>query len=194
MRKFVILDRDGVINRVTRGEYITSPEMIDLLPGTARAIARLNAQGYSIIVVSNQQCVALGLLTHEGLDLVSESLRAVLRCESAHIEEFFYCTHLKSAACECRKPQPGLLLEAQRRFGFDLSSTYFVGDMYSDVMTAKNAGCRSIFTLGGLDDELHRRGDPFPHPPEFIARDLADAVAYILSKDNPAQVTRAARG
>ena len=183
MSKFVILDRDGVINRVTRGQYITSPEMIELLPGAADAVARLNAAGYSIIVVSNQQCVALGLLTSEGLELVSESLRAMLRAEEAHIEAFFYCTHLKTAACECRKPQPGLLLEAQRRFGFDLASTYFVGDMYSDMMTAKNAGCRSIFTLGGLDDELHRRGEPFPHPPEYISRDLADAAAYILAKD-----------
>ena len=183
MNKYVVLDRDGVINRVTRGEYITSPEMIDLLPGAARAIAQLNAQGYAVIVVSNQQCVALGLLTQKGLDLVSESLRAVLRSEGATIEEFFYCTHLKTAACECRKPQPGLLLEAQRRFGFDLAATYFVGDMFSDVVTAKNAGCRSIFTLGGLDDELHKRGEPFPHMPEYIARDLADAVAYILAKD-----------
>ena len=71
MSKFVILDRDGVINRVTRGQYITSPEMIELLPGAADAVARLNAAGYSIVVVSNQQCVALGLLTSEGLDLVS---------------------------------------------------------------------------------------------------------------------------
>lgn len=184
MRKFVILDRDGVINRVTRGEYITSPEMIELLPGAARAIAQLNGQGYAIIVVSNQQCVALGQLTHEGLGSVSESLRAALRSERARIEEFFYCTHLKTAACDCRKPQPGLLLEAQRRYGFDLSSTYFVGDMYSDVMTAKNAGCRSIFTLGGLDDALHRDGEPFPHPPEYIARDLADAAAYIISRES----------
>lgn len=186
MSKFVILDRDGVINRVTRGEYITSPEMIDLLPGAARAIAQLNARGYSIIVVSNQQCVALGLLTCEGLDLVSESLRAVLLKEGGYIEAFYYCTHLKTDACDCRKPQPGLLLEAQRRFGFDLAATYFVGDMYSDVLTAKNAGCRSIFALGGLDDELHQRGEPFPHAPEYVARDLADAVAYILAKDGGA--------
>ncbi len=180
---FVILDRDGVINRITRGQYITSPDMIEVLPGAARAIAHLNTAGYSVIVVSNQQCVALELLTQDGLDLISESLRAALRGEGAHIEDFLYCTHLKSAACACRKPQPGLLLEAQRRFGFDLPSTYFVGDMYSDVLTAKNAGCRSIFTLGGLDDELHQRGEPFPHPPEYVARDLADAAAYIISRE-----------
>lgn len=184
MSKFVILDRDGVINRVTRGQYITSPEMIELLPGAADAVAGLNAAGFSIVVVSNQQCVALGLLTSEGLDLVSESLRAALLGNGARIEAFLYCTHLKTAACECRKPRPGLLLDAQRRFGFDLASTYFVGDMYSDVTTAKNAGCRSIFTLGGLDGELHQRGEPFPHPPEYVARDLADAAAYIISRDD----------
>jgi len=183
VRRWVILDRDGVINHVVRGQYITSPEQVSLLPGAADAIARLNDNDYSVVVVSNQQCVGLGLLTQAGLDAVSDAVReAVCAASGGIITDFFYCPHLKDAGCACRKPRPGLLHAAQQRHGFELATTYFVGDMYSDVLTAKHAACRSIFVLGGLDDLLYREGQPFPHTPDHIADDLAAATEYILTR------------
>lgn len=181
-RRFVLLDRDGVINEVVRGGYVTDVEGVRLIPGAAAAIAELNGAGYGVAVVSNQQCVGKGLLSLDGLTEISAAIRdAVERESGGRIDDFFYCPHLASEECACRKPRPGLLIQAQERFGFDLSETYFVGDSYGDVATAGNAGCRSVLVLSGLDAERYRAGEPPPHPPEHVAADLQAAVRYILA-------------
>lgn len=179
--KFVLVDRDGVINEVVRDGYVTDVEGVRLLPGAAVAIAELNGAGFGVIVVSNQQCVGKGLLSLDELEGISAAIRDGVATKSGgHIEDFFYCPHLASEECACRKPKPGLLIQARERFGFDLSETYFVGDSYRDVETAGNAGCRCVFVLSGLDAERYRTGEPPPNAPEHIAADLLGAARYIL--------------
>ena len=181
-KRFVLLDRDGVLNEAVRDGYVTGVEMLRLLPGAAEAIARLNRNGFEAIVVSNQQCVGKGILSQEGLAAITEALGdAIEEVAGGVVADFLYCTHLSSDGCLCRKPKPGLLLEAQRRYGFDLATTYFVGDSFSDLLTAAAAGCPSIFVLSGLDAQRYTAGEPFPHAPAHIARDLSEAVDWILA-------------
>ncbi len=180
-RKFILLDRDGVINDAIPGGYVTSIAMLRLIPGSARAIARLNRHGYEVLVVSNQQCVGKGLLRTEELEKISTALRDMIWRESGGvITDYFYCPHLAADNCTCRKPRPGLIVEAQRRYGIHLSETYFIGDSYSDIETARRAGCRPVFVLSGLDAARYRAAEAFPSEPEFVAADLAQAVALIL--------------
>ena len=182
--KYVLLDRDGVINvEASDNGYITTPEALRFVPGSADAIARLNDRGFEVLVCSNQQCVGKGLLALDVLMEISETMRRVLEAESGgRILDFFYCPHLAADGCGCRKPEPGLLIQAQERYGFDLFETFFVGDSYRDIGAAKGARCRSIFVLSGYDSCRHAAQEPLPHTPDRIAPDLAGAVDFILSE------------
>jgi D-glycero-D-manno-heptose 1,7-bisphosphate phosphatase len=154
-----------------------------MLPGAADAIARLNRAGYGVIVVSNQQCVGKGLLSAAGLKAISEEIRRQVRDQAGgEILDFFYCTHLAAEQCACRKPKPGLLLHAQAAYGFDLSNTFFVGDSFSDVETARNAGCPPIFVLSGLDAWRYQNGETPPGQAVQTAADLAAAVDWMLGE------------
>ncbi|MBM3290786.1 MAG: D-glycero-beta-D-manno-heptose-1,7-bisphosphate 7-phosphatase, partial [Candidatus Hydrogenedentes bacterium] len=84
-------------------------------------------------------------------------------------------------ACVCRKPRPGLLIEAQRRYGFDLAGTYFVGDSYTDLEAARRAGCRAMFVLTGLDARRYRAGEPLPDPAARVVPDLVAAAESLLA-------------
>ncbi len=181
--RFVLLDRDGVINTAVRNGYVLAPDAIKILPGAPEAIARLNAAGYRVAVASNQQCVGKGELSEAGLDAITQVVRDRVAAAGGTIEAFFYCRHLASNGCDCRKPKPGLLLQAQRAFGFDLAATYFVGDAYTDLETAANARCPAIFVRSGLDAARYDAGEPFPAPSAAVVADLAEAVDFILRND-----------
>ncbi len=176
----VLLDRDGVINASVRDGYVVSPEGIRLLPGVGEAIAELNRHGFAVLVISNQQGVAKGVMTPEDLDAVTETVRAGVSAAGGTIAEFFYCTHLAAENCPCRKPKPGLVQQAQARYGFELAQTYLVGDSYIDMETARQAGCPGIFVLSGLDAGRYHAGEPLPMKPAHVAGNLPEAVRYIL--------------
>lgn len=182
--RHLLIDRDGVLNRWVPNGYVTSPNDLHLLPGVANAVRDLNTQGFGVIVISNQQCVGKGLLELSRLDEISRDLQSKIHAASGgQILDFFYCPHLKEEQCACRKPRPGLITQAQERYGFEPSSTFLVGDSYIDLVAAHAAGCRAILALSGIDRERYLRGD-LPEPkPEFVAADLAEAAAYILKRE-----------
>lgn len=181
----VLLDRDGVLNEHIRGGYVTEPGMLRLIPGAAEGVALFNRAGYKVVVLSNQQCVGKGIVSPVQLEGISERLREMLHAESGGvIEAFLYCTHLAEEDCTCRKPKPGLVLQARARFGFDLERTFFIGDAYSDLATAANAGCRAGFVLTGADADRCRRGDPFPHDPAFVAAGLPQAARCVIDAED----------
>lgn len=181
--RYVLLDRDGVINAAPTNEYITSIDELTLLPGAADAIRKLNDRGFGVVVVSNQQCVAKGLLTLGALDDLTAHLTAMIReASGGAIVEYFYCPHLADAGCECRKPKPGLILQAQSKFGFERERTYVVGDSYKDLEAADAAGCPGIFVLTGNDAGRYRSGDAPRVATELVADDLAQAVEYIIGR------------
>jgi D-glycero-D-manno-heptose 1,7-bisphosphate phosphatase len=148
MNRAVFLDRDGVINRkLPEGQYVTYWEEMQFLPGVDMAIASLKRAGFRVIVVSNQRCVAKGLLTLRELELIHQRMLAELAAVGAVIDDIYCCPHEKQPPCSCRKPQPGMLLSAAKAHGIDLSASWMIGDSESDVRAGKNAGCKTTRIL-----------------------------------------------
>jgi D-glycero-D-manno-heptose 1,7-bisphosphate phosphatase len=147
MSKAAFLDRDGTINRKPKGHYVTRWEEMHLLPDAARAIGLLNRAGFRVIVVSNQRCIAKGLVSETALEAIHQKMCKELSSSGATIDQIYYCPHEKYPPCACRKPAPGLLLAAARAHDIDLTTSWMIGDSDMDVQAGINAGCRTARIL-----------------------------------------------
>jgi len=137
-RPCLFLDRDGVINRnAPRGEYILSWHQIEILPNIISWIRLFRAAGFLVIVVTNQRGVSLGLHSEADLEALHEQLAATLAAAEAPLDAIFYCPHGLDS-CQCRKPAPGMIEEACRRFSIDLSRSLLIGDSNLDAQLAAN--------------------------------------------------------
>ncbi len=179
--KAVFLDRDGVL--VTEADYLRHEKDLRLLPGAAAALVRLRRAGFKLVVVTNQSGVARGYLSLATLARIHRLLRALLRQKGARLDAIYFCPHHpetgRRVRCRCRKPGTLMLEKAARRFSIDFASSYFVGDTSTDVLAAKNAGCRSILVktgYGGKDGSYRVK-------PDAVARDLAGAARLILARE-----------
>ena len=176
MGRAVFLDRDGTINDHTTG-YVTKPDGFRFLPGALDALKRLSQTDYRIIVVTNQSAVSRGLLTLDGLERLHEMMIAEVSGAGGRIDAVYVCAHPPEDDCACRKPKTLLLELAAETYGLDLKGSWLVGDKTVDLMTGRNAGCRTILvgTGYGGSDCLHEV------MPDFRAKDLAEAAGIILS-------------
>lgn len=184
-RPAVFLDRDGVLNVYLPGDYVKSPEELTLLPGAAAAVRALNTLGLPLFVISNQQGVAKGLMSPDDLRRVDDALHAALAAAGGRIERSYYCPHAAAESCACRKPKAGLLLQAAQENGIDLARSFFVGDTETDAQAARAAGVgHFVLVLTGKHAAGEAARDPrlFPHPPDFVAPDLAAAAAWIAAR------------
>jgi D-glycero-D-manno-heptose 1,7-bisphosphate phosphatase len=175
MDRAAFLDRDGVINRKARqAEYVTRWEEMEILPGVAEAIRMLSQAGFRVIVVSNQRCVAKGLITALELESLHRRMREALASDGAMIDAVYYCPHDLQPPCRCRKPQPGMLLDAARNHEIDLSASWMIGDARADVEAGKQAGCKTALIAT----------DKGKAPaPDIVAASLLDAVRQILQRE-----------
>jgi D-glycero-D-manno-heptose 1,7-bisphosphate phosphatase len=142
--KFVLLDRDGVINRRIPGKYITSWAEFEFLEGALEGLSLLTQNGYAPIVVSNQACVGKGLLSQSQLEEITRLFVERVAEKGGRIHDVYYCTHRQEYGCECRKPRPGLIVEAQRKYQFSFASTFMIGDSPSDLQAAHAVGCPAL--------------------------------------------------
>jgi D-glycero-D-manno-heptose 1,7-bisphosphate phosphatase len=151
--RWVFLDRDGTLNvKAPDGEYVERPEALELLPGAADAVRMLNRAGLWTGVVTNQRGVALGRMSIEDLNAVHARLEHLLRLGGAFVDAIYTCPH-GIGVCDCRKPQPGLLLKAQSEHPtIDFAYAAIVGDSLSDVQAGKRLGLRTVLISGGEDD------------------------------------------
>jgi len=172
MKRAVFLDRDGVLNRSMvrhgRPHAPTSLDEFELLPGVIEAVASLRAEGFILIVVTNQPDVATGAVSAGVLDAIHLKLRALLSLDDIKV-----CRHVDADGCLCRKPKPGMLLEAAREWSIDLDRSFLVGDRWRDVSAGRAAGCTTIFVDYGYAE---RQVDA----PDFVVTSLAEAVKIIL--------------
>ena len=142
--RFVLLDRDGVIN-VERGDYTKTVEEWKWAPGALKGIKRLTEAGFGIIVITNQSCISKGILTEAELAGLHEFMLSKIRESGGDILKIYHCPHQLSDGCTCRKPEPGMLLQAAKDYGINLSNTFFIGDAQRDMEAARRAGSRFIF-------------------------------------------------
>jgi D-glycero-D-manno-heptose 1,7-bisphosphate phosphatase len=181
MKRAAFLDRDGVINRKPpEGRYVTRWEDLQFLPGVPEAIALLTNAGYCVLAVSNQRCVAKGLLTVSELESIHLRMCCELAAEGAQITQVYYCPHEEQPPCGCRKPAPGLLLMAASEREIDLARSWMIGDSDIDVEAGRNAGCRTV-RIGNGEAVGHGGADLF-------ARTLLDAVRQVLALESSEQV------
>src|SRR5208337_19366 len=184
-RPAVFLDRDGVINK--ENSHLSDPAMMDLIPGAARAVRRLNQEGFLVIVVTNQPVVARGECTLNGLRLIHNKMETLLGREHAWIDALYFCPHHPDKGfagevpelkidCDCRKPKTGMFDRAVREWNISLPESYGIGDSRRDVLAARTMGIRTIGVKTGLGcrdcDTLER--------PDRVVEDLDEAVDIIL--------------
>jgi D-glycero-D-manno-heptose 1,7-bisphosphate phosphatase len=155
MNRAVFLDRDGVINvKAAEGEYVTRWEDFHFLPGVREATAKLSKKGWKVIVITNQRCIARGLLSVSKLDEIHEKMTKELALSGAQLDAIYYCPHNSQPACTCRKPLPGMLLRAALDHQIDLAGSWMVGDSIKDVEAGKRAGCRTILITNGFSAQV----------------------------------------
>jgi D-glycero-D-manno-heptose 1,7-bisphosphate phosphatase len=173
MRKAIFLDRDGVINKlVVRNGKAQAPyslEEFELLDGVEEAAIKIKEHGYLIIVVTNQPDVARGWVKKENVELINNKIKELIA-----IDDIKICFHDSIDNCGCRKPMPGMLLEAGIHWQIDMGQSFMIGDRYSDMTAGASAGCKTI--LIGSGDTKSDHNDP-----DFRAESLLQAVA-VLSK------------
>lgn len=174
--KLVILDRDGTINFDSE-HHIKSVDEWRPIKGSLEAIARLTQAGYRIVVATNQSGIARGLFTTRTLFDIHEALQRAAVQAGGRVDAFFFCPHAAGAACQCRKPQPGMLLEVARRFNIALGDTYMVGDGLRDVQAAAAAGARPVLVLTGKGQKTQAEGNLPPGTQVFP--DLAAFAEYL---------------
>ena len=180
-RPAVLLDRDGVINR-NRTDYVKSWDEFEFLPGSLEALRMLAEQGTRVIVVTNQSVVGRGIIPQDELDRIHARMTREIEAHGGRIDAILCCSHSPDDGCLCRKPRPGLLLEAMDRFQLDPNLCYVVGDSLNDLMAARAAGLPFVMVLTG------RGRESLSHPlcgcpPSWVASDLRAVAGWILRRE-----------
>lgn len=188
MTRAVFLDRDGVINqKPPEGEYVTRWEDFHILPGVAEGVALLNRVGFSVIIVTNQRCIAKGLITVAELENMHQRMTELLAKAGAIIDATFYCPHEVEPVCECRKPAPGMLLNAARLRGIDLSASWMIGDSDIDIEAGTNAGCKTVRLMLGKEglDKTEHVSTSTSHA-DITARSFLEAIRRLFEREGVA--------
>ncbi len=178
-RRAVFLDRDCTVFEDL--EYSADIGRLKLLPGAVEGLKRLQEAGYALVIVTNQAGIARGFFTEPELVALHDHMRKWLADQGVRVEGIYSCPHFPEGVvekyvrpCDCRKPQPGMLLRAAREIGIDLAASWMIGDRPTDIAAGKAAGCRTIRVLSKHPPQP---GDP---KPDFDARDLVEAADTIL--------------
>jgi D-glycero-D-manno-heptose 1,7-bisphosphate phosphatase len=176
-RPAIFLDRDGVINRkMPEGDYVKDWREFSFLPGVLKAIRMLKQNGFLIAVITNQRCVAKGIITEERLKEIHESMLNEIRKYGGDIDAIYFCPHDVSDGCDCRKPVPGMIsraIEDCRNYDVevDLEKSYVIGDSEKDIASAKALGIKAI-KIGNYSPEA-----------DINKKDLLGAVEAIIGCD-----------
>ncbi len=186
-QKAIFLDRDGVINEEV--EYLAKPEQLVLIDGSAEAVRKINHSDYLGIVATNQSVVARGLCSEKDVAQIHKKLDMMLGEKNAFLDAIYYCPHHPDRGfagesmdykikCVCRKPEPGMILQARDDFNIDLSKSFMIGDSTRDIMAGCNAGLKTILVKTGYAGK-DRRYDCLP---DFVFENLREAVNFIIDE------------
>lgn len=180
MKRAVFLDRDGTIN--VEKEYLYQAAQFEFIDGAPEAINLLNQAGFMVVVVTNQSGVARGYYTEDDVEILHRHISRELERYDAHVDAWLYCPHHPSGRgsyalpCACRKPLPGMLKDAARRFDIDLENSTMIGDKRADIEAGLAAGCRTILVRTGYGVEEEQ----YISPQTTVCDDLLSAVKCLL--------------
>ena len=182
MFRAIFLDRDGVLIE-NRADYVREWSHIQFFPEAIQALAHLH--GYKVVIVTNQSGVGRGLISLKVAHDINDELIKLIKENNGHIDGVFMCPHAPSDQCNCRKPNPGLLLQAAEELSLDLSRSWMIGDAWSDLLAGKAAGVHRVALLKtgrGSDQLLEPRPEGLVD--YFVFNDLADALRTIQKIDD----------
>jgi D-glycero-D-manno-heptose 1,7-bisphosphate phosphatase len=144
-RKCIFFDRDGIVNQAPGPGYIESWDDFHVLPEFTEVLRKVTAAGFCAVIITNQRCVARGIVSENTLLDMHDKMRELLRNDHGlELLDIFYCPH-EEDTCDCRKPQPGMILAAAQKHNIDLSQSWMIGDQPTDVETGKRAGCSTVY-------------------------------------------------
>lgn len=177
MKKAIFLDRDGVL--IEDNGYIDNIEDVEVFSFTIEALKKLK-DNYELFIVTNQSGIGRGLITEEGVQRVNDYIIDELKKYDINIKQLYCCPHINEDKCNCKKPNPYFIYEAEKKYNIDIKNSFVIGDHSSDVEFAVNAGATGIYVLTGhgkkhLDDLKHRN---------LIFDSLKEATEWIINKDN----------
>lgn len=184
--KTIFLDRDGVINRNPPDwGYVCNWTDFTFLPNALEAIRNLTQSGFRIFVATNQAGIGRGIFTEQQLTDIHHKMLNEIENAGGHIDKVYYCPHHPDAECECRKPKPGMLLQAAHEYDVDMSNSYFIGDSITDIQAARNAGASSILVLTGhgrdsYNHYINSDSNDKTHEPDKIFTNLYTASRWII--------------
>ncbi len=194
--KIVILGRDGILN-VFREDHVKDPAEWLPLPGALEAVARLNHAGWHVVVATNQAGIGRGLVDIASVNAVHAHMMKLLMVQGGRIDAVFFCPHAPEEHCECRKPQPGMLIDIARRYGVDTAQIPMASDTLRDLLAAQAAGCEPHLVRTGRAGELDEAQlNEFARqvPAMKVHADLAAFAAHVIKRvPVPAADARAAR-
>lgn len=176
--KAVFLDRDGVINQ-EKG-YVHKIEGFHFFPYTFRALKKI-PQEYKKIIITNQSGITRGMYTQTDFETLNNWMILKMEGNGVKIDKVYFCSHHPDDNCLCRKPKPGLIMQARKEFHLDLKHSWLVGDKTSDILAGKNAGCKTILVKTGFAGE----DGLFSVKPDYIVLDLEKAVKIIEKSSKP---------
>jgi len=174
--KYIVLDRDGVINEDLWG-YVTTPEQFKFIDKSLEAIKLLNDCGFKITIATNQACINKGIISEKELGLVHEYMLKKIRVFGGDIEHIAFCPHDPQENCSCRKPEVGLLQQTEKKLNTSLKGSFFIGDKESDIACANKYGCRPLLVKTGYG-EISLESSSLPEI-EGVFENLYQAAKYI---------------
>ncbi len=188
IRQAIFLDRDGTL--IHEKNYTKDPADIEFVAGVFPLLRQARAQGWQLVVITNQAGVAQGLMTEAEVRYFNAIMCVQLRAQDVILDGIYFCPHHPSKGfapyvtdCHCRKPKPGMLLQAARELGIDLKKSWMIGDRRADIEAGWNAGCRSILVKTGYGAETAGNLSSWSRLPEQICVDLAEALDWVAAKD-----------
>jgi D-glycero-D-manno-heptose 1,7-bisphosphate phosphatase len=180
LKKVVFLDRDGVINEDSP-DYIKSWDEFTFIPRSLEAIRELTSHGFAVFVITNQSIIGRHMVTLEELLRIHERMKESITAADGSIQDIFFCPHTPDDDCDCRKPKPGLIHQARKKYQLDVRHATMVGDNAKDILCAKDAGCRyAILVKTGNSDMAQKALSKKNIACDYLATDLYDAVQWIL--------------
>jgi D-glycero-D-manno-heptose 1,7-bisphosphate phosphatase len=182
MRRAIFLDRDGVVNKYE--DHLYKPEDFELLSGSPEAIGLINNSDFLSIIVTNQAGIARGIYSEEQMYALNKHMTRLLHEKGVHVDALYFCPHhpkignnpYYTKECDCRKPKPGMLLQAKKDLEIDLKNSWMIGDSYSDVHAGISAGCKTILLGERINDERTK------YDPDFRCTDLYHAICEVILK------------